>query len=178
VDDGAAPDQLNIKHRPERVLNVLRGGLLALIVITLMASVAMRVCDMGIAVVFTLLWAFSPPFTWAFYGMLRTAIVPGGREAEFAGLNLALFSAFIWLPLLVFSVAKETWTIIGAMYLLNVFFGVGIVILCFVDVDRALVAQHSTLGAQRYATFGKVVGQHTTAGSSKVFVGEKGRGSV
>jgi len=152
---------------PRRMLNALRGSLFAVIVITLLAPVIMQPCNVGAAMIVCLLWAFSLSFTWSFYGMLRMSIVPGGREAEFSGLNLALFSALIWLPLLVFSVANETWSIVGAMYLLNIFFGVGIIILFFVNIDRALEAQRRSLGYRRYAS-GKL-----SAGSSKVFAGEE-----
>ncbi len=83
--------------------------------------------------------------------MLRMAIVPGGRESEFAGLYLALYSGMIWLPLFVFSVANEVWSIDCALYVLNIFFGLGALVLLFMQMDRALAARLSTLSQRRWA---------------------------
>ncbi|KAJ1415482.1 hypothetical protein B484DRAFT_401443 [Ochromonadaceae sp. CCMP2298] len=146
-----AMDPVQMQAHPQRMLNCLRTGLVGVIVITVLVPTTLTPCNMGLAMVFCACWGFSLVFCWSFYQMLRTAIVPGGREAEFAGLNLSMFSALIWLPLLVFSIANEVWSITGAILLLNVFFVVGIAILSCVDVNKAMAAQAQTLNQRRWA---------------------------
>ena len=76
--------------------------------------------------------------------------MPGGCEAEFAGLTYVSFNTLQWLPLLVFSVANEVWSIDAAMLLLNVFFLVGIGVLMCADIRRGLEARGRTLEARRW----------------------------
>jgi hypothetical protein len=56
---------------------------------------------------------------------MRSSLIPGGAESEFAGILMTTTSATSWIPLLVFSIANEFWTIEGGMLTLVGFFLVG-----------------------------------------------------
>jgi hypothetical protein len=57
----------------------------------------------------------------------------------------------VWLPLFVFSIANEVWSIDGALYILTVFFGLGAMVLLFVNLERALLTKQGTLSQRRWA---------------------------
>lgn len=139
------------RFHPHRVKIFLILGLLLTIANTILVVVILQACQFGLACVFSVTWGFLLSICWNSLSMLRIALVPGGRESEYAGLYLALYSSMIWLPLFVFSVANEIWNINGAMYVLTIFFGIGALLLGCVDIDRALDARHDSLGRRRWA---------------------------
>ena len=144
--------QIPPRFHPHRVKIFLILGLLLTIANTILVVVILKACQFGLACVFSVTWGFLLSFCWNSLSMLRIALVPGGRESEYAGLYLALYSSMIWLPLFVFSVANEIWNINGAMYVLTIFFGMGAILLACVNIDRALAVRLDSLGRRRWAT--------------------------
>eukprot|EP01032_Pedospumella_encystans_P013085 gene13085-15087_t len=144
--------QIPPRFHPHRVKIFLILGLLLTIANTILVVVILKACQFGLACVFSVTWGFLLSFCWNSLSMLRIALVPGGRESEYAGLYLALYSSMIWLPLFVFSVANEIWNINGAMYVLTIFFGIGAILLACVNIDRALAVRLDSLGRRRWAT--------------------------
>jgi len=140
------------RFHPHRVKIFLILGLLLTIANTILVVVILKACQFGLACVFSVTWGFLLSFCWSSLSMLRIALVPGGRESEYAGLYLALYSSMIWLPLFVFSVANEIWNINGAMYVLTIFFGIGAILLACVNIDRALAVRLDSLSRRRWAT--------------------------
>jgi hypothetical protein len=140
------------RFHPKRIKIALFWALWLTVTNTILVVQILPACDMGLACLFGCLWGFLLSYCWNCLSMLRMSLVPGGRESEFAGLYLAIYSSMIWLPLLVFSVANELWSIDGALYVLTAFFGVGAVVLLGVDVDRALNAREATLSMRRWAS--------------------------
>jgi hypothetical protein len=151
VADAPAPTKHRAVFHPKRIRIALFVALVLTIINTILVVQILTPCDIGLTCVLSCIWGFLLSYCWNCLSMLRMSLVPGGRESEFAGLYLALCSSMIWLPLLVFSVANELWSIDGALYVLTIFFGVGALVLLFVDVDRALAAREHTLGLRRWA---------------------------
>eukprot|EP01032_Pedospumella_encystans_P018065 gene18065-20577_t len=143
--------QIPPRFHPHRVKIFLILGLLLTIANTILVVVILKACQFGLACVFSVTWGFLLSFCWNSLSMLRIALVPGGRESEYAGLYLALYSSMIWLPLFVFSVANEIWNINGAMYVLTIFFGIGAILLWCVNIDRALAVRLDSLSRRRWA---------------------------
>jgi hypothetical protein len=133
-----------------RVRVLLVAGLGLILVNTLLFIHLLSPCDFGLACVLGAVFGFGLAFCWNCYNMLRIGMVPGGRESEFSGMYLSMFSAMIWLPLFVFSVANEVWNIDGAMYVLMIFIGIGGIVLLGVDIDRALAARKQSIGHRRW----------------------------
>ena len=151
-------DTLNMKKsahetvfHAHRVRIALIIGLILTIINTILVIRVLTPCNLGLACLFSCIWGFLLSFCWNSHSMLRIAVVPGGRESEFAGLYLAVFSSMIWLPLFVFSIANEVWNINGALYILTIFMGIGGIILFFVNLNRGLAARLSTLSLRRWA---------------------------
>lgn len=142
------------RFHAHRVKIILIWGLVLTIINTILVVVILKACQFALACVFSFTWGFLLSFCWNCLSMLRIALVPGGRESEYAGLYLALYSSMIWLPLFVFSVANEIWNINGAMYVLTIFFGIGAVLLWYVDIDRALAVRLESLGMRRWVQGG------------------------
>lgn len=136
---------------PRRMQLSIVGGLVAVSIVTVCGTFMMRPCDLGIACLFGVLWGITLSFCWTCNNMLRSALVPGGVEAEFAGLLFTTTNAFGWVPLLVFSVANEVWTIEGAMLTLLAFFAVGGGVLCTIDMKRAVMTTFKSLEQRRWA---------------------------
>ena len=126
-------------------------GYIALILITIVGLFAMQPCALAIACFFVFLWGMMIGYSYNAVNMIKAVLVPGGSEAEFAGLSYATGSIFQWLPLLVFTFASEIGSLDAAIYSLNGFYFVGAIIIGFVDIDRALVAKHHTLHRRRWA---------------------------
>jgi len=156
------------RFHPHRVKIFLILGLLLTIANTILVVVILKACQFGLACVFSVTWGFLLSFCWNSLSMLRIALVPGGRESEYAGLYLALYSSMIWLPLFVFSVANEIWNINGAMYVLTIFFGIGAILLACVDIDRALAVRLDSLSKRRWAT--DTVDANTTTSPENVCI--------
>jgi len=148
------PPVAESRFHAHRVKIILIWGLILTIINTILVVVILKACQFALACVFSFTWGFLLSFCWNCLSMLRIALVPGGRESEYAGLYLALYSSMIWLPLFVFSVANEIWNINGAMYVLTIFFGIGAVLLWFVDIDRALAVRLESLGMRRWVQSG------------------------
>lgn len=140
---------------PYRVRAALIVGLALTILNTILLVQILTPCNFGLACLFSAIWGFLLSFCWNSNSMLRISVVPGGRESEFAGLYMAVFSSMIWLPLFVFSVANEVWSIGGALYILTIFMGLGGLVLFFVRLDRGLAARQRTLGMRRWVSTGK-----------------------
>jgi hypothetical protein len=140
------------RFHPKRIKIALFWALWLTVANTILVVQILPACNMGLACLFGCLWGFLLSYCWNCLSMLRMSLVPGARESEFAGLYLAIYSSMIWLPLLVFSVANELWSIDGALYVLTAFFGFGAVVLLGVDVDRALKAREATLSMRRWAS--------------------------
>jgi MFS-type transporter involved in bile tolerance (Atg22 family) len=136
---------------PRRMQMSILGGLVAVSIVTVCGTFMMRPCDLGMACLFGVLWGITLSFCWTCGNMLRSALVPGGAEAEFAGLLLTTGNACGWVPLMVFSVANEVWTIEGAMLTLLAFFAVGGCVLCTIDMKRAVMTTLNSLGQRRWA---------------------------
>lgn len=136
---------------PHRVRAALILSLALAIINTILVVVVLTPCDFGLACLFSALWGFLLSFCWNSHSMLRISVTPGGRESEFAGLYMAVFSTMIWLPLFVFSVATEVWSIGGALYILTIFMGLGGIVLFFVHLNRGLEARERTLDKRRWA---------------------------
>jgi hypothetical protein len=136
---------------PHRVRAALIFGLVLAIINTILVVQVLTPCNFGLACLFSALWGFILSFCWNSHAMLRISVTPGGRESEFAGLYMMVFSAMIWLPLFVFSVATEVWSIGGALYILTIFMGLGGIVLFFVQLNRGLEARQRTLGMRRWA---------------------------
>lgn len=139
------------RFHPQRIKMALFCALGLTIVNTVLVVQILPACNMGLACVFSCIWGFLLSYCWNSFSMLRVSLVPGGRESEFAGLYLALYSSMIWLPLLVFSVANELWSIDGALYVLTAFFGVGALVLLLVNIERGLASREGTLSLRRWA---------------------------
>lgn len=164
-----APESRFHAHRVKFFLIV---GLLLTIVNTILVVVILKACQFALACVFSFTWGFLLSFCWNCLSMLRIALVPGGRESEYAGLYLALYSSMIWLPLFVFSVANEIWNINGALYVLTIFFGIGAVLLSFVNIDRALAVRLESLSMRRWVvTSGAEVGGSVVSNDDTVVLG-------
>jgi hypothetical protein len=149
--DATPADPHKTVFHAHRVRAALVAGLAITIIITILIVQVVRPCDFGLACLFCILWGFIISFCWNSHSMLRMAVVPGGRESEFAGLYLAVFSSMIWLPLFVFSIANEVWSIDGALYILTIFMGIGGIVLFFVDLERGLKTRLDTLSLRRWA---------------------------
>ena len=134
-----------------RVRAALVVSLALTIIVTILVVQALTPCNFGLAAVFSCLWGFLLSYSWNSHSMLRIAVVPGGRESEFAGLYLAAYSSMIWLPLFVFSVANEIWNIDGALYILTIFMGIGGFVLFFVNLERGLLTRLNSLSERRWA---------------------------
>ena len=145
----AAPAHVPVVH-PHRTRCFLMLGLLLVIINNLCVISLPLSCNLGLACLLSSLWGFELSFCWNSLSMLRAALVPGGRESEFAGLYLAMYSGMIWLPLFVFSLANEVWNIDGALYVLIIFLAIGMFILAFVHMDRALASRKHTLDKRRW----------------------------
>jgi hypothetical protein len=101
------------------------ADLLLLSGITLCATYFLQPCNVGLACVFGVLWGCSLSFAWTCGNIMRSALIPGGSESEFAGILMTSTSATSWVPLFVFSIANELWTIEGGMLTLVGFFLLG-----------------------------------------------------
>lgn len=134
-----------------RVRAALIVSLALTIIVTILVVQVLTPCNFGLASLFACLWGFLLSYSWKSHSMLRMAVVPGGRESEFAGLYLAVYSSMIWLPLFVFSVANEVWNIDGALYILTIFLGIGGIILFFVNLERGLLTRLKSLDMRRWA---------------------------
>ena len=60
------------------------------------------------------------------------------------------FNIISWLPLLIFLIMANAGFLIEAMWSLCIFFAIGIVVLCFVDIDRGIAARDKTLHLRRW----------------------------
>lgn len=133
-----------------RLKHNIMFGLLAVIIITLCGTFFMKPCDLGLACGFGALWGVSLAYCWTSGNLLRATLTPGGKEGQFAGLLVSTGNILSWLPLLIFSIANEVWTIEGAMVTLTGFFLLGIIILSFCVTDRGVTAALSTLSNRRW----------------------------
>ena len=102
---------------------ILLGG------VTSVAVYYMQPCNVGLACVFAVMWGFCLAFCWTCGSIMRSALVPGGSESEYAGFLLTSTTATSWIPLFVFSIANEVWTIDGAMLTLVGFYLIGSILL-------------------------------------------------
>jgi len=125
-------------------------GLLATTVVTILANFVMSECQFFLGMVFGFLWGFFLSWCWNSSNMLRNALVPGGSEAEFSGLNFSSINLFAWLPTLIFTIANEAGSIDEAILSLNVFFLVGAAVVAQMDIKRGLAAREFTLGLRRW----------------------------
>jgi hypothetical protein len=158
---------------PHRIRSALVCALGLTILTTILVVQILTACNFGLACVFGCIWGFLLSFCWNCFAMLRISLVPGGRESEFAGLYLTLFSCMVWLPLFVFSIANEVWSIDGALYILTIFFGLGALVLLFVDLERALETKQGTLSQRRWAHV--LLANAAVQGSAKEAPGMQGR---
>jgi MFS-type transporter involved in bile tolerance (Atg22 family) len=133
-----------------RLKHNIMFGLLAVIIITLSGTFLMKPCDLTLACGFGALWGISLAYCWTSGNLLRATLIPGGKEGQLAGLLVSTGSVLSWLPLLIFSVANEVWTIEGAMITLTGFFALGIFILSFCITDRGVTAALNTLSQRRW----------------------------
>jgi hypothetical protein len=150
-DAAATVDPHATIFHAHRVRAALIVGLILTIVNTILVVNVLNPCDFGAACALSCAWGFLLSFCWNSHAMLRIACVPGGRESEFAGLYMAVFSSMIWLPLFVFALANEVWNIDGALYVLTIFMGLGAIVLLFVQLDRGLNARLQSLSKRRWA---------------------------
>lgn len=127
------------------------GGLVALSAVSVAAPLLMQSCNLPLGCMFGAFWGFSLAFTWNSFAMLKTAITPGGSESEIAALFTVSSKLIGWLPLLVFTIAIEVWTIEGALWSLVLFYAVAIFVLCCVNLENAIKAQHKSLSLRRWA---------------------------
>ena len=137
--------------QPRKMQISIIMGLLAVTVVTVCGTYMMQPCNLGLACIFGVLWGCTMSFCWTCSNMLRSSLVPGGLEAEFAGLLLTTTNATSWIPLMVFSVANEVWTIEGAMLTLLPFFIVGGLILSTINMNRAVTTVYESLSQRRWA---------------------------
>jgi MFS-type transporter involved in bile tolerance (Atg22 family) len=133
-----------------RLKHNIMFGLLSVIVITLCGTFLMKPCDLTLACGFGALWGISLAYCWTSGNLLRATLIPGGKEGQFAGLLVSTGNLLSWLPLLIFSIANEVWTIEGAMVTLTGFFLLGIIILSFCVTDRGVTAALNTLSNRRW----------------------------
>jgi hypothetical protein len=101
------------------------ADLILLSCVTVCATYFLQPCNVGLACIFGVLWGCTLAFCWTCGNIMRSSLIPGGSESEFAGILMTTTSATSWIPLLVFSIANEFWTIEGGMLTLVGFFLVG-----------------------------------------------------
>jgi hypothetical protein len=133
-----------------RLKHNIMGGLGAVIVITLCGTFFLKPCDLPLACGFGALWGISLAYCWTSGNLLRATLIPGGKEGQFAGLLVSTGNLLSWLPLLIFSIANEVWTIEGAMVTLTGFYLLGIFILSLCRTDRGVTAALNTLSSRRW----------------------------
>ena len=98
------------------------ADMVLLSIVTFCGTFFLQPCNLGLACMFGVLWGFTLSFAWMCGNILRSALIPGGSEAEFAGIIMTSTSATSWIPLFIFSIANEFWTIEGGMLTLIGFF--------------------------------------------------------
>lgn len=157
IDDVAA----DMLMHPRRMQLSIIGGLVAVSVVTVCGTYLMTPCDLGIACICGACWGCTLTFCWTCSSMLRSSLVPGGREAELAGMLLTTSNVSGWVPLMVFSIANEVWTIEGAMMTLLGFFAVGAGVLSTIDMRRAVTTTVNSLAQRRWANQDAKEWQHT-----------------
>lgn len=135
----------------KRLKRNIMYGLLAVIIITLCGTYFMKPCDLGLACGFGALWGITLAYCWTSSNLIRATLVPGGKEGQFAGLLVSAGNILSWLPLLIFSIANEVWTINGAMITLTGFYLLGIIIISFCSTDNGVKAALDTLSNRRWA---------------------------
>jgi MFS family permease len=133
-----------------RLKHNIMGGLCAVIVITLCGTFFLKPCDLPLACGFGALWGIALAYCWTSGNLLRATLIPGGKEGQFAGLLVSTANFLSWLPLLIFSIANEVWTIEGAMVTLTGFFALGILVLSLCRTDRGVTAALNTLSNRRW----------------------------
>jgi hypothetical protein len=142
---------VNDTNHTKRIKYSLILGLMMTITVTCFGTYCMQPCNIALACLFGLLWGFCLAWTWNCCSMLRSALVPGGSEAEFCGLVFATTNAVNWIPTLIFTIANEVGSIEAAMMSLNVYFVIGIFVMCKVDIDRGLIARNMSMSLRRWA---------------------------
>lgn len=129
---------------------LLMIDLVLIAVITFCATFFLEPCNLGLACVFGVMWGCCLAFAWTVGNIMRSALIPGGCESEFAGILMTSTSATSWIPLFVFSIANEFWTLEGGMLTLIGFYLLGAFVLYFSDVQQAKLARNATLSKRRY----------------------------
>eukprot|EP00602_Paraphysomonas_sp_CaronLab_P006857 CAMPEP_0185021878 /NCGR_PEP_ID=MMETSP1103-20130426/4580_1 /TAXON_ID=36769 /ORGANISM="Paraphysomonas bandaiensis, Strain Caron Lab Isolate" /LENGTH=518 /DNA_ID=CAMNT_0027553657 /DNA_START=161 /DNA_END=1717 /DNA_ORIENTATION=- len=141
----------SVSKHPKRLKWSIVIGLIVVTGITICGTFFLVPCALGLACWFGAMWGMSLAFCWTCSSILRSALVPGGSEAEYAGILYTTTNAVNWLPLLIFSIANEVWTIEGAMLTLVLFYLAGGLVLAAADTDRALNATVGSLELRRWA---------------------------
>ena len=129
-NDVQAPDSAVDVVHPTIYKYLIIGDLIALSTVTLLATYILQPCNLGLACIFGVFWGLTLSIAWTSGNILRSALIPGGSEAEFAGVLVTTTSITSWIPLFVFSVANELWTIEGAMITLIGFYLFGKSCIC------------------------------------------------
>lgn len=146
----------------KRLKRNIMYGLFAVIIITLCGTYFMKPCNLGLACGFGALWGITLAYCWTSSNLIRATLVPGGKEGQFAGLLVSAGNILSWLPLLIFSIANEVWTINGAMISLTGFYFLGIVIISFCSTKNGVKAALDTLSNRRWAKDNQILSVDTT----------------
>jgi hypothetical protein len=158
-----------VLRHPRRIVLSLCGGLAGVTLVTLAAPFILQPCNLGLAILVGCMWSFCMCYNWNCSTMLRAALVPGGSEAEFAGLAIVAFNVLSWLPLLIFLLMANTGYLIEAMWSLTAFFAAGFAVLCCVDAKRGAAARDKTMHLRRWVrNSGRAVGSAAGASSASV----------
>ena len=159
------PDLAKTESHAHRLKWYIIASLLGTSFWTIMGTYFLIPCNLALGVMFGIVWGILLAFCWTCCSILRFLLVPGGSEAEFAGLYCTSINILSWAPLLIFTVANEVGTIESAMLSLVAFWLVGVLIVSCMDTKRARFATVSSLELRRLNQSNIVVDLEETSNS-------------